>query len=180
MPWRTELAKEQQTAEPVKRRPQIEILERRAQGVNVHGAGSPVIELTEPGWVCRWFNSDVATDHIWRAKNAKGWENVTPAELKDKEQIGGFTVSPDGFVTRGERGREVLMKMPSDYRQKIEKAKAIENLRQMDPHRQKAEIATAAGNQLGDQAGQFINDNVSLVGQIRTSKERIHVSPEGA
>jgi hypothetical protein len=48
----------------------------------------------------------------------------------------------------------------------------------MDPHRQKAEIANAAGKSLGDQAGSFINDNVSLIGNVKTTRERIAVTPE--
>lgn len=164
--------------EAPKRRPTIEILERRAQGVGVHGQATPRIELKEPGMECRWFNSEVAADHIWRAKNAKGWENVRPDELLDPEQIGGFSVSPDGFVVRGEKGREILMKMPSDYRTRIERAKITENIRNMDPHRQKREVAEAAGKALGDQAGEFLHKHVSLIGNITTTKERIHVNPE--
>jgi hypothetical protein len=162
-----------------KRRPSIDILERRAQGIGVHGTGAPVIELKEAGWSVRWFNAAVASDHIWRAKNQKGWENVRPDELKDPEQVGGFQMSPDGFVVRGERGQELLMKMPTDYRVQIEKRKAELNIRNMDPHRTKADVANAAGMALGDQAGQFINDNVKSIGTITTTKERIHVNPNG-
>ena len=174
------MAKEQAAAEPVKRRPNIDVLERRAQGVGVYGQGSPTIELRDKGFVCRWFNADVAADHIWRAQNQKGWEKVTPDELADPEAIGGFVKSPEGFVTRGERGKEILMKMPSDYRTRIEKAKAVENIRMMDPHRQKAQVAEAAGKQLGDEAGTFLNEKVKVIGNITTTKERIAVSPEGA
>lgn len=163
---------------PVKRKPQIDVLERRAQGISLRGDGTPVIDLTEPGYECRWFNSDVSTDHIWRAKNTKGWENVTPSELADPDQIGGFQTSPDGFVVRGERGREVLLKMPSSYRRRIEAKKAEQNIRDMDPHKQKADVANAAGKTLGDEAGSFITKHVSIIGNIKTTKERIAVSPE--
>lgn len=161
-----------------KKRPQIDILERRLAGGSVFGLGSPTIELKEPGWECRWFNSEVAADHIWRAKNRKGWDNVRPEELADPEQIGGYQTSPDGFVVRGEKGREVLLKMPSDYRRQIERKKAQENIRNMDPHRQKVQVAEAAGKQFGDEAGSFINKNVNLIGNITTTRERIAVSPD--
>jgi hypothetical protein len=173
------MAKTTEPQQPeAKKRPTISILERRAQGIGVHGDGSPTIDLKEPGFTVRWFNSDVAADHIWRAQNRKGWEKVTPAELADPEQVGGFQVSPDGFVVRGERGRELLLKMPTQYRTEIEKRKAEQNIRDMDPHRQKAQVAEAAGKSLGDQAGSFINENVSLVGSIKTTRERIAVTPE--
>jgi hypothetical protein len=166
------------TTEPVKKRPSIEILERRAQGINVHGGGSPTIRLTEPGWECRWFNSEISPDHVWRAKHQKGWEPVVPAELADPEQVGGFQVSPDGFVVRGEKGREVLLKMPSDYRKKIEAQKIAQNNRNMDPHRQKADVANAAGKAMGDEAGSFIDKHVSLIGNVKTTKEVIHRGAE--
>jgi hypothetical protein len=159
-------------------RPNISILERRAKGVNLRGQGAPAIQLKEDGWVCRWFNSEIKADHIWYAKAELGWVNVTPAELADPEQIGGFQTSPDGFVVRGEKGREVLLKMPSDFRKQIEKAKSAANIAAMDPYKQKAEVANAAGKALGDQAGEFINNNVSLIGGIKTTKERIAVTPE--
>jgi hypothetical protein len=173
------MAKEQ-TEAPKKTRPSIEILERRAAGVGVHGEGSPSIELKEPGFTVRWFNSEVAADHVWRAKNRKGWETVTPAELADPEQVGGFSVSPDGFVVRGEKGREILLKMPTHYRTEIEKRKAEQNIRDMQPHRQKAQVADAAGKAFGDEAGSFINDRVKVIGNITTSKERIAVTPEAS
>jgi hypothetical protein len=166
------------TQEAVKKRPTIEILERRAKGIGVHGTGTPSIQLREPGFDCRWFNSEVSPDHVWRAKNQKGWENVTPAELADPEQIGGFQTSPDGFVVRGEKGREVLLKMPTSYRAQIEMQKAKENIRNMDPHRQKAEVANAAGKAMGDEAGSFIDKQVSVIGSVKTSKEILHRSGE--
>lgn len=165
---------------PKKRRPTIDVLERRAQGVGIHGTGAPPIDLREPGWQVRWFNAAVKSDHIWAAKHQKGWEPVTPDELADPDQVGGFSKSPDGFVVRGERGQEVLMKMPTDYRTRIEKAKAAENIRNMDPHRQKAQVSEAAGKAMGDEAGTFIQDRMKVIGTVTTSKERIAVSPEVA
>ena len=162
-----------------KRRPTIDILERRAQGIGVHGTGSPRIDLKEPGWECRWFNSEVSPDHIWRAKNQKGWENVTPAELADPEQIGGFQTSADGFVVRGERGREVLLKMPLDYRKRIEAAKAKANIANMDPHKQKSDVVNAAGAVLGDQTASLMDKQMSVIGSITTNKEVIHRGVEG-
>jgi hypothetical protein len=150
------VAKEQtQPEQPKAPRPNISILERRARGEGLRGSGAPPIQLKEDGWVCRWFNSDVKADHIWNAKAVLGWVNVVPSELLDPEQIGGFQTSPDGFVVRGEKGREVLLKM-------------------------KADVANAAGKTFGDQAGEFINKNVNLIGNITTNKEVIRVTPEAS
>lgn len=164
--------------EPVKPRPAVSVRERRMQGVSLRGTGAPPIQLREPGWECRWFNSEVKADHIWYAKNELGWESVIPADLSDPEQVGGFQVSPEGHVVRGEKGREVLLKMPVADRKQIERQKSIANIRNMDPHRQKAEVANAAGKSLGDEAGSFIDKNVKVIGGITTTKERIAVTPE--
>jgi hypothetical protein len=165
--------------EPQKKaRPAVSVRERRMQGISLRGTGAPPIQLKEDGWECRWFNSEVKADHIWYAKNELGWESVTPGDLADPEQVGGFQVSPEGHVVRGEKGREVLLKMPSAERKQIERQKAIENIRNMDPHKQKAEVANAAGKSLGDEAGSFIDKHVKLVGSVTTNKERIAVTPE--
>lgn len=170
------MAKEQ-TPAPAKPRPAVSIRERRMQGIGLRGTGAPKIDLKEPGWECRWFNSEVKADHIWHAKNQLGWESVSPEELADPEQVGGFQRSPEGHVVRGEKGREVLLKIPSEDRKQIEKQKSVANIRAMDPHRQKADIANAAGKQMGDEAGTFIDKNVSVIGQVRTTHERIQVNP---
>lgn len=153
------------------KRPRIEVLERRLQ--SPHGAPSAKIVLKEAGWSVRWFNSAVGTDHIWRAKE-NGWQGVTPAELSDPDQVGGFTVSPDGYVVRGDKGQELLMKLPTDWREQIAKKKEEQNTRAMRMGTTKSEVASAAGREFGDQAGEFINQNVSLVGDVRDSVERIH------
>jgi hypothetical protein len=175
------VAKEQtQPEQPKAPRPNISILERRARGEGLRGSGAPPIQLKEDGWVCRWFNSDVKADHIWNAKAVLGWVNVVPSELLDPEQIGGFQTSPDGFVVRGEKGREVLLKMPAEFRKQIEMQKSKANIAAMDPHKQKADVANAAGKTFGDQAGEFINKNVNLIGNITTNKEVIRVTPEAS
>jgi hypothetical protein len=155
--------------------PRIEVLQRRLQ--SPFGAPAVSITLREPGWEPRWFNAAIAADHIWRAKE-NGWMPVKPAELADPDQIGGFTTSPDGFVVRGEKGQELLMRLPTDWRKQIQAKKTEQNTRNMRPGAMKREVAEAAGKKLGDQAGQFVNDNVRVVGDVRDSIERVHRGSE--
>lgn len=156
---------------PLFAKPKIEVLQRRLQ--SPFGTPASQVRFTEGGWEARWFNAAIAADHIWRAKE-QGWQGVRPAELADPEQIGGFSESPDGFVVRGEKGQELLMKLPTDWRKQIQARKTEQNTRNMRPGVMKREVAEAAGKTLGDQAGQFVNDNVRVVGDVTDKVERMH------
>src|SRR5690242_6457010 len=69
---------------------------------NVFGQPSAPIDLKDDTRECRWFNAAIQTDHIWR-NIRKGWDKVRPSDVKDLEQIGGYTESVDGYIVRGER-----------------------------------------------------------------------------
>jgi hypothetical protein len=157
------------------KKPRVEVLQRRLS--RPFGAPSTKVRMKEDGWDARWFNAAIAADHIWRAKE-QGWQGVVPAELADPDQIGGFQVSPDGYVVRGDKGQELLMKLPSDWRKQIQKSKTDQNLKNMRPGVMKREVAEAAGRTLGDQAGSFINDNIKVVGDVTDQVERMHRGTE--
>jgi hypothetical protein len=165
----------EKTEKKLFKKPNVQVLQRRLS--RPFGAPSTKVKLTEDGWDARWFNAAIAADHIWRAKE-QGWQGVVPAELADPDQIGGYQVSPDGYVVRGDKGQELLMKLPSDWRKQIQVKKTEENLRNMRPGVMKREVAEAAGRTLGDQAGQFMNDNVRVVGDVTDKMERIQRSGE--
>lgn len=157
---------------PPKAKHRIEVLERRLQ--NPRGQGAPAIALTLGGMVPRWFNGAISADKIWRAKQ-DGWEPVTPDLLADKEQIGGFQTSPDGYVTRGERQQEVLMYQPLEWRTKIQAAKTRQNNKDLNT---RVPVLEAAGKQLGDQAATLMDGQSKAVGAVRDNYERIEVTPE--
>lgn len=151
-------------------KPRISVLERRLQ--NPFGEPASPIDLKDRALVPRWFNAAIVADKIWRAKQ-KGWLPVRAGEVVDPDQVGGFTVSPDGFVTRGDRGQEVLMCMKRDDFEQIMQAKTKWNNRNMgNPHGQLQELAQAAGERFGDQAGEFLTQS-RVVGAVHDSRERI-------
>lgn len=171
------------------RKPNVDVTERalavpddiwndpryRARLENPFGEASAPIELKDRSRRARWFNAAIMEDKIWRAKR-KGWDQVREADVVDLEQIGGYSKSPDGFITRGERGREVLMSIPKVVYEAIEKAKVAYNNRNMgDPGKSKAEIVEAAGQQRGDQAAEFLSR--ALV-DVRDTYERVQRSDE--
>jgi hypothetical protein len=50
--------------------------------------------------------------NVWRKKQI-GYDPVKVEDLEFPEQIGAYNVNPAGEVTRGARGQEVLMMLPS-------------------------------------------------------------------
>ena len=137
---------------------------------NPFGEPSTPIELKDKSKRPRWFNGAIMTDKIWRAK-AKGWDPIRPEDVVDLDQIGSFTKSPDGFITRGERGQEVLMAIPHVVYVEIEKAKTAYNNRNMgSATKTKNEIVNAASAQHGDQAATFLS---KAIVNVEDSYERV-------
>lgn len=156
-------------AETRERTKRYAVLERRLQ--NPNGQPSAPIDLKDPSQECRWFNSSIIADKIWRAKGL-GWEPVRPVMLSDPDQVGGFVLSPDGYVTRGDRGQEVLMAMPREWRQKIQWAKTRQNNKTMgNPGAMKAEVVAAASDRLGDEAADTLNRRMSIIGNVTDTHE---------
>lgn len=141
---------------------------------NVFNEPSAPVALKDDTRECRWFNAAVATDHIWRSK-AKGWDQVRPSDVADIEQIGGYNVSPEGYITRGERGQEVLMSMPRVVRAAIQVEKTrVNNANMGNPNRIKSEVVNAAGQQIGDEAADYLNrQQFGPVGEIIDTHERV-------
>lgn len=129
---------------------------------NPMGQPSAPIALKKEGWEARWFNAAIQTDHIWRNKR-KGWDQVRPEDVVDLEQIGGYTTSPEGFITRGERGQEILMMMPKQVRDLIAAAKTEWNNRTMGrAGAVKDELTNAVGQTYGDEAAGYVQTHVNL------------------
>ncbi len=169
------------------RKPRIEVTERdqqtpldvladpRYQARLQHPFEEPSspIALKDSSRVCRWFNAAVATDHIWRSKR-KGWDQVRPDDVLELDQIGGYNQSPDGYITRGERGQEVLMSMPRDVRHMIQQAKTRANIELVGrPNAMKQAVVQAASEQLGDEAASYLQDHIGAVGNVTDSIERV-------
>ena len=162
--------------EPKKRKPRVSVLERRLQ--NPFGEPSAPVRLKEAGLFSRWFNSSIRPDQFWRAKEM-GWTGVTPDMIQDLTQIGFHTVSPEGYVARGERAQEILMYMPEEDYRKIQVAKTKKNLQEMkDYDKEKTKALNAFAKEKGGNAADFVNERMMPVGGVRTSYERIQVTPD--
>ncbi len=145
----------------------------KARLANPFGEPSAPIAMKDATRECRWVNGAIQNDHIWRKKSG-GWDGVTPDQLVDTDQIGGFNVSPEGYIVRGERGQELLMSMPKVVIKAIQLAKTAENNRAGKPQNVRAGAIEAYGRTDPDAADAVSHQRVD----IRDSYERIQVTPE--
>jgi hypothetical protein len=113
--------------------PTIEMVER--QVLTGDDADDAIRLLDEPGvtedprgarrkWKLRWFNLSVE-GRAWRAERL-GYEKVSWRDLRDGDNRLTAVERKDEYVRRGDRGLEVLYKMPQrlvDFRKKVEAQK---------------------------------------------------------
>lgn len=136
-------------------------------------AGSPfgiradAIPLREPGkWALRIANSGVNDSRHYDMVHKLGYVPFTRSDLPDNitpESIG-FRVAEDGqTLVRGTRGDEVIYKMPKDSYEQIQLAKAAKNVEGMTSEKKaRGEVATAAAQTHGSQAGEFIAKHATI------------------
>lgn len=151
--------------------PRIDVLERRLQ--NPFGEPSTDIRLKDPSLIPHWVNTTLRADQFWRAKEF-GWVGVRPEQVTDLTQIGYYTTSVDGYITRGQRGEEILMCMPNERFQRIQLAKARKNLADTrDFDKQKRQMLDGAAAKYGGQASDYLNQRTGPIGKVTDMYERI-------
>lgn len=142
----------------------ISVIERRLQGPSVHRTSSQPIPLKDPNaWTLRWENSKISPDHMWNIVHNLGWTYAEPDDLDcPTDEIGAFV--RDNRIVRGERGDEVLMKMPLKDWHRVQKAKTAENLKQTFGKKQmKDAIVSGVAGQHGDRAAEYVAQNVNAI-----------------
>ncbi len=154
--------------------PRVSVLERRLQ--NPFGEPSVNIRFKRPDITGRWFNDGVrgSGGQIHRGREL-GWLDVTPDMIADMETVGFHTVNPANQITRGARGEEVLMFMPTADFKAIQWAKTKKNYElTRDFAGQKAAIAEAAAQKFGSEAGDYLDANLGGgSGYVKDTHERI-------
>jgi hypothetical protein len=84
-------------------------------------------------------------------------------ELQNPESVLGASESKDGIVRRGDRGQEVLVKMPLELYTAIKaRQQDLRNRRFRNAQAVKSDLANAAGQSLGDEAGETIQNDFQL------------------
>lgn len=149
---------------------QISVIERRLQSGDALATGSAEIPMKQQGWTLLWGNSEIAPDHLWRLVNVMGWEYVTPEDVAcSLDEVGAN--ARDNRVIRGERGKEVLLKMLTKDYKRLQKQKTAQNLAiTFDKKKLKQAVIGQVAQEHGDQAAEFMHKNTMLV---TDSRERV-------
>lgn len=152
--------------------PGVKVLARRLEHPDLPGS-LPIRLVDEPDylkdpagkrrkWYLRWIN--VAENGRYAVVvDSMGYVPVKINELQNADAITGLSESKDGIVKRGDKGQEVLVKMP------LELYTAIK-ARQQDARQRRArnvkavreDLANAAGGEFGSQAGDFMHDDLNV------------------
>jgi len=147
----------------------VEVYERRLLGLL--DAGSEAIALNVPGdWHLRWVNSDLAGRWAHVVHTLK-YVPVKTSELADPRAMAGFVATPEGYVARGDRGREVLVRMPRAWFEKIKRAEAEARTRRtQDGQKLRDELSQAVAGRYGDEAAETV---AGWKGTVQAGLERV-------
>jgi hypothetical protein len=126
-------------------------------------------------WVVRWVNTLI--EGRWAQIKGKGYVPVEVKDLKDQQDVSDLVRQKDEetgaiYVRRGDRGAEVLCKMPLELYNYLKRAqRATVAARNNSKKAVADDLAESAGAELGDQAGQFIHDGgVKVESMTRTTR----------
>lgn len=121
-------------------------------------------------WMVRWanFGMEGRAGQI----RAKGYAGVEIKDLRDTDDVADlFRSDKDTLVRRGDRGQEILVKMPLEaYNYVKGRQRDAWNERALSGNKVKSDIAEAAGAELGDEAGQSIHDGAIKVEKMTRTK----------
>ena len=117
-------------------------------------------------WYLRWVNGD--QEGRWSiVSDVKGYEPVRVSELRNPQSVTGLhKAAQDGtdpLVRRGDRGQEILVKMPLElYNYVKHSQEAARRKRARNAKLVKEDLANAAGSALGSEAGDMVHDEFDL------------------
>ena len=152
-----------QVAKPPVKVPDAAVFDRRIFG-NPFGEGSVSVRLKEPGWTVRVINTQLKPGRYHDIVRNKLWVPVLPEDLEGQAEDYGFDLK-DGRVVRGERGVEVLVKMPTATFHAIQMRKDELNRAQTHPRKLKQDVMAQTAAVHGDQAASYLDQNVTITDQ---------------
>jgi len=147
------------TLEPqeTRRKKQVEVVQRRLKGGHLFSQPSQAIPLKDKAMRVRWFNRGISDDRFFVAEQQKGWMKVHISDVDSLDAVSGYDRTPEGYITRGPRGQEMLYMMPKADYQAIQMAKAAANTKRLGSAKSRAAAAAeATAAQFGPQAGDYV------------------------
>lgn len=125
-------------------------------------------------WIVRWINTSI--EGRWGQIKSKGYIPVEVTELKDEQDVSDLVQRAEAtgqvYVRRGDRGQEVLCKMPLELYIYLKRAqRESQKLRSNSKAAMKTDLAEAAGAALGDEAGEaLMGDGIKIESMRRTRR----------
>lgn len=136
-------------------------------------AGAPTCRICKKParqWHVRYFN--LAQEGRNAQMRAKGYLPVEIKDLKDADDVSDlYRSDKDTYVRRGDRGQEMLGKIPLELHNEIKRRQRAMLAAQLDsPRALQSDLAESAGRELGDEAGQSIHDGAIKVESMTRSR----------
>ena len=144
------------------------VLARRLASGNLQGGGNTAIPLKDADrWYTRRDNQLADPNMFYRLVHEMGYQPVKAEDLADgiTPSMIGYRVTEDGYLVQGPQGHEeMLFKMDKHARTLLDQAMTDQNKQGIGATSKiKADLAEAAGSQLGSEAGDYIH---GLDGQV--------------
>lgn len=132
-------------------------------------------------WYVRWINTQ--WEGRWSAIKSKGYEPVEVSQLTDEQDVADLVKQKETegkvYVRRGDRGHEILCRMPLELFNYIKRAqRETLKARGNSKRQQQDDLAEAAGAELGDEAGQTFHDGGVRIESMK--RERVSLEDEAA
>ena len=168
--------------------PTIDILERRLENpalpssVPIRLVDEPSVDLDPHGrkrkWYLRWINTAMP-QRFHTVSSVMGYVPVTWDELTDKNQIADRFEGTANEVRRGDRGQDLLMKIPYAYYVRIKQKQQAIQAKRDSPTSIKDQLQQEAALRLGPDAGEGVGKFVGDVKELPpTSDPRVLGVPE--
>lgn len=137
----------------------------------VQKCGKPVRK-----WHVHYCNTNI--ENRWSTMKSKGYVPVMLDQLLDQEDVSDLVKQKEDngqvWVRRGDRGKEILMCQPLvAYNAIKERQHQLRAAKNRNPKALRDELAEAAGQELGDEAGTFIHRGGIQVESMRTVQSTI-------
>jgi len=140
-----------------RRKKSVSVIQRRLKGGTLFSAPSQQTPLKNKMMRTRWFNRGISDDRFFVAENQRGWIKVHRTDVESLDAVSGYDVTSEGYITRGPRGQEMLYMMDKRDYEAIQAAKQAANTKRLASARTMRDAtADAAAAQFGDEAGDFI------------------------
>lgn len=164
----------------------VDIWERRM--LNPGQKPSFPIRLVTPGMHIRWINL-ANNGRYQRARYEEGWVPVHKDELKDEREIYGVSYTTEGWVCRGEKQQEMLMKMPEAVYRQIRNAKIKEveksrrhikeNMQNSGAQHFSDKYNSSRGHEIAESLGAFKGDIKFGTEQVEPDEDDRQIAAQG-